>query len=511
MRVIVLFAPGFLAFGKAFIKILQERNPAVEIIGLASTRKTYKALKKDKTCNFAFLDCLESREKEWLKMPYDQSLLKSYEDRLGAHAIGNILILDRLAGSGLVSCARPIETELTRAARKAGTLRAYMTGMLDYFDTLIEQQKPDAAFLYAIAGCGAGAILHLMQHKNLPVLKLQHTRIEDRYMVDTSMTGLLDPLWSRFFAGAVGSKSAQARAQAWIDEFRSQDKRPDYFVYNTQRLKKLFSPPAIAKNAVLALFRALYYCAFPGQKQLRAEDGFFRFRESLMVPFRSIRMTRESAYSDYEALRNSDFIYFPLHVDPEASTMQLAPDFTDQPAVIEMLAKRRPLHMNILVKEHPNMIGRRPPGFYERITRLPGVYLINPGVASPALIRQAKLVFTITGTAAWEAIVLGVPAAMLGHFPFLPFATGMGKGLKIAQIHTLADDIRAAMELPPVPDDELARLLALLFDESFSVSSQLFWGEVGDHVVAANIDMVRHMAEQFLKRYRDYDMLAHAA
>ncbi len=249
----------------------------------------------------------------------------------------------------------------------------------------------------------------------------------------------------------------------------------------------------------------MYYFVLPEHKQLRAENGFFRFKESFMVPWRSLKMTKDSSYDNYEALKDSEFIYFTLHVDPEASTMHLSPEFTDQVAVIELLAKRRPLHMNIMVKEHPNMIGRRPPGFYEAIRRLPGVYLINPAIASRELVKRAKLVFTITGTVAWEAIVLQKPAVMLGHFPFLPFATKVGKGLRLAKVDTLADDIQEGLKLKPVPDEELQRFLSLLFEQSFSLSSQLFWGEVSDEIVVQNITMVQDMAAQFMKRHEEHE------
>lgn len=511
MRVVILFAPGFQAFGKAFMKKLQEKNPVVEIIGLAATRRTYRALKKDKTCNFLALECLESREKEWLAQPYKAEELKGYEEKFDPRVAGNILILDRLVGSGFVSCALPIETELTRLCRKPDILRAYMTGTFRYYDEIIQQYKPDAAFLYAIAGAQGGAIAWIFHERGIPVFKLQHTRVENRFMVDTSMTGLLDPLWQRFFKGETGTQASQERAAQWLSNFRENDVKPDYFVNNQHRMKTLLSPKKIIKSVAVSTLRSFYYLVFPKHKQLRSEDGFFKIRESIMVPLRSWRMAKESAYDRYDDLKSSDFIYFTLHVDPEASTMHLAPDFTDQLQVIEALAKRRPLHMNILVKEHPNMIGRRPRGFYNSIRKLPGVYLIHPSVPSIDLIRRAKLVFTITGTVAWESIVSGTPAAMLGDFPFLPFATTAAKGAKLARFHTLARDIREALAIPRVPDQDIVRLLSLLFDESFSLSSNLFWGEIDDAAVLSHISAVDTMAAQFLKRYAEHAMPSAAA
>jgi hypothetical protein len=510
MRVVVFFAPAFLKVGVAFMKRLQEKQPGTEIIAIAMSNNVYETLKRDKSCNFKILENLEAREREWVSEAYDPEELKNFTEKFGARMMSDVLILDRQVGDGFVSGAYALESELTLKARDPDVMRAYMTNMTRYFVRLYDEQKPDAVYLYAIAGAPMGAAAWIAQAQNIAIMSLAHTRVDDRLIIDSSIRWLMDPLWERFGRGESASSEHMERAKSWVEDFRSRDKKPGYFVFNSNRNKSMASPLAIVKKTGLAIARSGYYLAFPGKRQLRADTGLYRLKQALVTPLRAYKAAR-FAFADYEALKDKDFIYFAMHVDPEAATMHLAPDHTNQLTVLEALAKRRPLHMNIMVKEHAPMLGRRPKGFYEAIRKLPGVYLVHPSISSRELIKNSKLVFSITGTVAWEALVLQKPAAMLGCFPFLRFATQLGQGLKLAKLETLPEDIEEAIAMPPVNDADLVRFLGLLYEETFSFPTELFWGKVTDDDVRKNDDVIEGMTEQFLRRVRQNPALRKAA
>lgn len=511
MRIVIFFAPAFLSTGKAFMKALQERDPETEIIGIAATGKIYRALKKDKTCRFKLLECLETLERGWLSRPRDPAEMKSFIDEYGAKMIGDILTLDRQVGQGFITGARLMETELSERARDHEAMRSYVSNMLRYFIDLYDAEKPDAVFLYVIASAPLGAAAWLAQARNIPVPNLVHARVEDRQIVDTSIRGDLEPVWARFFRNEQAKLSYRKQAAAWLEEFRAFDKKPDYVAFSSGQIKGMFRPAGLLKNFITAFARFLFYAAYPRKRQLRADSGLYLLKNSILLPLRAAAASRKTNFCDYEELKRREFIYYALHVDPEASTMHFAPDYTDQLAVLEALAKRRPLHMNILVKEHAPMLGKRPPGFYERIKRLPGVYLVHPGVSSRDMIMRSALVFTITGTVAWEAIALRKPAAIMGSFPFAPFATKIGKGVVMATFENLAYDIEDAIRLPPVSDEELLRFLGLLFEESFPFPAALLWGRVTDQTVRRHAETIEAMAEQFFERCANYSIYREAA
>ena len=63
------------------------------------------------------------------------------------------------------------------------------------------------------------------------------------------------------------------------------------------------------------------------------------------------------------------------------------------------------------MKEHSVALNTRPRAFYRELRRIPAVRLISPFADNFKLISGADLVVTVTGTAAYEASLLGQPAA----------------------------------------------------------------------------------------------------
>ncbi|MGH9775341.1 MAG: hypothetical protein ACRD50_10385 [Candidatus Acidiferrales bacterium] len=144
------------------------------------------------------------------------------------------------------------------------------------------------------------------------------------------------------------------------------------------------------------------------------------------------------------------FVFFPLQMEPECSTLAFAPFYANQLNVVECLAKSLPVDHLLYVKEHPVMVGRRALSNYRRIRAIPNVRLISPGVISHRLVRDASAVVTITSSVGWEAIVHAKPVIVLGNVWFNAF--------------DLVEKIKSLSELPSAiaraisefrPDDEL--------------------------------------------------------
>ena len=110
------------------------------------------------------------------------------------------------------------------------------------------------------------------------------------------------------------------------------------------------------------------------------------------------------------------YIYFPLHLQPEMTTSTLGGRFRDQLLVLENLSAKLPEGWKILVKENPKQGSfARSPLFFFRLKRLHNVSFVKSDMNSLDLIRNSKVVATITGTAAIEAAEMGTPAIIFGH------------------------------------------------------------------------------------------------
>jgi hypothetical protein len=108
------------------------------------------------------------------------------------------------------------------------------------------------------------------------------------------------------------------------------------------------------------------------------------------------------------------YVLFPIHFQPEASTLVQAPYYLDQAALIADISKSLPVGYRLYVKEHVSNRGRRPLAFYEQLRETFGVRLLGPDEDTWSLIRDAAAVAVITGTVGWEALLFGKAVVTFG-------------------------------------------------------------------------------------------------
>lgn len=120
---------------------------------------------------------------------------------------------------------------------------------------------------------------------------------------------------------------------------------------------------------------------------------------------------------------NEQFLYFPLHYQPERTTMPEAGVFEDQLLVLDILSKSLPKGWKIYVKEHPSQLCRSDPrkmnfrdkSFYTRIVAHRNVRLLSIDKSSEQLIQNSAATVTMTGSAGWEALLLGKPVILFSE------------------------------------------------------------------------------------------------
>ena len=139
------------------------------------------------------------------------------------------------------------------------------------------------------------------------------------------------------------------------------------------------------------------------------------------------RLQKNKMRTIYSSLTNEvdlsqNFVYFPLHYQPELTTVPLGGHFTEQDQVIELVAGCLPAGWSIYVKEYVWQFAPRSQGerarsveFYQRISRIPRVLLVKTDTPTFELIDRSKAVVTITGTAGWEGVARGKPCFLFGN------------------------------------------------------------------------------------------------
>lgn len=214
-----------------------------------------------------------------------------------------------------------------------------------------------------------------------------------------------------------------------------------------RRLRAYFTPSSMRGiNGFLQKLRWAHITRvfFYSLKQLRSKDGLVNPRAPTFWEASPVNhalrtlvgMIRKHGFDKMacSSLPGTSLVasYF-LHYQPETSDIW-AFEYRNQLALIQNIAAFLPANMQLAVKEHPAMIGMRDLAFYKELLETPNVVLVSDMLNSYDLIRKSRIVFTLTGSAALEAMYEGVPVILLGDIFFDSFE-GMYKVQSIKDLH----------------------------------------------------------------------------
>ncbi len=136
-----------------------------------------------------------------------------------------------------------------------------------------------------------------------------------------------------------------------------------------------------------------------------------------MVRKRSF-LVKNSYFED--PVEGETYVYMPLHLIPESSVFVKASFYVDELNLIEQVSKALPIGWKLYVKEHQAMLGERDPAFYAKAAEISNVRVVQVNYykdPKPWILKAAGVV-TITGTAAYEAALMGRKSIVFGDVPF---------------------------------------------------------------------------------------------
>lgn len=170
-------------------------------------------------------------------------------------------------------------------------------------------------------------------------------------------------------------------------------------------------------------------------------------------------------------LKGRRFVYYPLHIEPEAALQGISPEYFYQLSLIAAVSRDLPAGVLLAVKEFYSATGRRPRDFYGQICEFKNVVMLETFEVGMQCAQRADAVVTICGTAALESSVAGKPVIAFGRrnfYNFLPSITVVHDEIE------LKDHLRRALETPPNPEATRAqssRLLRAIAARSFDMGN----------------------------------------
>ena len=176
------------------------------------------------------------------------------------------------------------------------------------------------------------------------------------------------------------------------------------------------------------LKRFLKFTDYPNSYSIKGQVGeALRLRKNSWLLNRRVLLARPP---------QSRFVFFGLHMQPESSIDVFAHFFSNQERVIELIARSLPPTHSLLVKLHKSDTLNYSSESLAKYSRFPGVELVSQHADTLSFIRQADLIFSIQGTIALEAALLGRPVILFGDSPTkrFPSVSTVGKTIDLPKL-----------------------------------------------------------------------------
>jgi hypothetical protein len=452
-------------------------------------------------------DYLGDLEREWLSKPLDLQILKNYEQIFGTENLQLMLNCDRELAFGYIQGCNYARTPLREMVEGNGELRwRYLVGVLDYYFTKFRQEKPDLIFFNEFTMTYEVVAHFVAKQLGIPCYCGFISRFGDVY-IPTSILGRRYSPVNQLYLEAQSQKSVLQpeklkASQEYLRKFRERPDLPMYSVHFQAKALRLGRFSSLVRNLVVDSVKwAAIVLGLKGTRGfLRQRNGWDLLKQNFNI-FRSVRAAiKGKNFEDPGAYINEPYVFYPLHVEPESSTLVEANKISNQLMVIEQISKGLPAGYQLLVKEHVPMLGLRPKGFYETIRRMPNVHLISPFAENFNLLKKSKATVVITGTAGWESLFMGRPTILLGETEFSILDEGF---VQVQSVTDFGSYLRKALIGPPVSEAKLEMFVAACLQEGIhlpvSAYAYAHYGTDGKAMMKKYSEAVSEIVGRILK------------
>lgn len=290
--------------------------------------------------------------------------------------------------------------------------------LFQYFEALLDVGKYDQICDLDIAEIGRSVLLQISKQKSIPYVALEFSRYES-YVLPTYTLGRKT---DEYFIDYLTKNKDLVEDQyiTMVQDFRSKQKILSNDFKNNTTSK---TQGNTLKSDVSILFNRLK------EVVKRTPKWFENKRIPLLAnPLKAFaffilwfireRVVFNKVLSPFEKpVLGEEYVYFPLHLIPESTTLNKSPFYPNELSVIEAVSKSLPVGCKLYVKEHGAMVGERPLHFYKKIKRLTNVKVVDLSFYDDPKpwITNSIGVITLSGTAAFEAAMLNIPSIMFGN------------------------------------------------------------------------------------------------
>jgi hypothetical protein len=363
-------------------------------IGIKKFYKTQNLVKFSKLWNY--YDFIKN------DIDVDQDYLKNFEKKWNIN-LWDIIYTERFFYSDFNSFHNFSKTEMLSIIQHECKL----------FEQILEEVKPDY-FLTNMITRHPKLLLHLMCEKlGIPSLMLETARFGNRLTISKTIAKIDNPeLYTQI-------KNPFIKSHKDLEKYIEKYKRGTGSLFGTQ-----FTIPKIKKLVAMGNFLINPMNEHNQKIYLNKGKTKFSIIKKSSKFFREKRRKTNETFLDTHCIKkiddSEDFVYFPLHSEPEREILIQSRYNFNQIVVATNVAKSLPMGMMLYVKEHPVMRdeGWRDIEYYKQFLKLPNVKLIHPLISSHDLIKKCKIAMTISGDVGLEAALYKKPSIVFSDVDY---------------------------------------------------------------------------------------------
>jgi Capsule polysaccharide biosynthesis protein len=313
-------------------------------------------------------------------------------------------------------------------------LIAHVQTRFDMTERFIDDFKPDVIVFPVDVGPSSALVLErIAKERGIHIFVPVSSKIGSYHTLIDTVFSEAKNIEKRFHLLQRGQPSPNsAKAKTLITTFRQGSIIPSYVqgVTTDNFEKKLPVKSALGKTSTILRSRLSRAVFQKKEGELFNVSQWEYDLDRAAGYYRRFRLR----YGDYfeNVVQGENYVFFPFHVEPELALLLYAPFHTHQSSIMQNVAQSLPWDTCLYVKEHPQAVGVKDMGFYNRVRGTPNVRMIYPHVSSRALIAGSKGVVTITGTAGMEAMLMNKPTVTLGDvfYNFVPKLVTRAKSIE---------------------------------------------------------------------------------
>ena len=280
-------------------------------------------------------------------------------------------------------------------------------------ENFLDLHKPNIIIGFTVATFGEYLIALIAKERGIKFVQLRHTKIKNYYTFSSDLHEEYEQIRASF-----SSKDNIDNHKKFIDGYIEDIKKKGMVYegtigYSGSLAKALIQYP---KYFIFSLINDIRYFRIPKDNHYRASLTKIFFYDKI---FRFLRNSYQQKilkkhYLQEKNLTEMNYVFFPLHAEPEIAISIFSMHYQNQIEVIRNISLSLPANFKLIVKEHPRNIGRRKITYYKKILQIPNVNLVEPGLNPSYIIANSKLVIVLSGFLAFEALMAKIPVISLG-------------------------------------------------------------------------------------------------